>query len=148
MAAGQSMKLHYKVALSALVCILLLAGSVLVRACGPGGNGVLARIEGSDGSTYLVTQEWNDWAEPYTVSFFVRKSGGRWGWCYVRHQSERWRSANLKFDDATNCVRLYEGDQLCAEYLKASREFSLFDGDGQRIRTLAAPQEWEDPKFQ
>ncbi|MEO6711353.1 MAG: hypothetical protein ABI054_02600 [Planctomycetota bacterium] len=118
-----------------------------VRARGSGGDGVIARLEDADGARYVVTQEWNDWTEPYTISFFRREPDGRWGWCYIHHQSHRWRSAELQPDAARQCVRVVEDGVLIGEYSKASATFSLFAADGSRTRTLAAPQEWRSPPF-
>jgi len=55
---------------------LAAAGFAFARACGPGGDGVLARFDAPGGETVLVIQEWQDWAEPYTVSLFVRTPEG------------------------------------------------------------------------
>ena len=69
-------------------------GYLVVRNMGPGGDGVVARIETADGVECMVTQTWNGWTEPYQVSFYSRPEGGEWGWCYIDHESMRWTSCS------------------------------------------------------
>ncbi len=142
------MKLRRKAVLLTLLGFSLLPSAVRVFwLCGPGGDGAVAELERPDGTNYRVTQKWNDWSEPYVVSFYRRGSDGRWGWCYIDHQTIRWRAVSLNFDEAKDCVRLFEDGRLRAQYLESGSKFSLFGSDGSLIRTLDAPQEWQDPEF-
>src|SRR5436190_11747549 len=54
-----------------------------VRDNGPGGDGVVARLFTDDGVECRVVQTWNDWFEPYTVSFYYKPQGSAGGWCYI-----------------------------------------------------------------
>jgi hypothetical protein len=67
---------------------------------------VIAQLEKPDGTAYRVTQVWNCWAEPYTGRLFMCSPEGEWGSCCIDHQSERWRSTKLSFDERENRVLL------------------------------------------
>src|SRR5688500_3501 len=91
--------------LAILAVSVLAAGVSFVRARGPGGDGVVSRIDW-DGSEYLVAQSWNDWLEPYTVRFYFRTKGGDWGSFYIDHDSNRWRNCDLKVDEKAQTITL------------------------------------------
>ena len=121
---------------------ILIVSVTVVRGCGPGGNGVLSRLSLPDGSEYLLTQEWNDWVEPYTVEFWYRPNGGEWGWCYVDHQTLRWRNGSLRYDDKKQSVQVLRGGTLEAELFIKRKFFALY---GHLDRELDAPQELRSP---
>ena len=89
----------------AVVGLVGLAAAILFYDMGPGGSGVLAAKRLPDGSEYMVTQKYNgQWAEPYTVSFYMRKPGQPWGWCYIDHQDSRRTNVRLSYDQAADTV--------------------------------------------
>lgn len=96
--------------------LLILGGSWVARNVGPGGDGVLATVKLADGTECALTQEWNgwgSWAEPYTVSFWVRqRPEDPWGWCYLDHEATRWRDASLRQDGDRSDVLVFRGDEL------------------------------------
>jgi hypothetical protein len=133
------------VVLVGFLATALAPGWVFVRKHGPGGNGVLARLLTTDGAECRVVQIWNDWAEPYTVSFFFRPPSGDWGWCYIDHEDHRWTRCELELDDQRHKVRIFESGRLRAELDLRAATFSLFDEGGECRRTLPAPQELRVP---
>ncbi len=126
---------------SALVLVGALA---VVRANGPGGSGVLARLSLQDGSEYLLTQRWNDWTEPYTVAFWFRQPGGDWGWCYIDHEASRWRNASLRHDVPGQSVQVLRDGTLEAELYLERSTFALH---GKREREFEAPYELIEPPY-
>jgi len=133
------------VGLAASVVLTVWSGAGILRNVGPGGDGVLARVVTKDGVECMVTQTWNDWAEPYTVAFYSRAEGGDWGWCYIDHESDRWWRCELVEDAETGVVRVVEGDRPRAEYHSREQTFSLYDSSGHVSRAFDAPQERRDP---
>lgn len=131
--------------LAASLALAVWSGIQVVRSAGPGGDGVLARVVTTEGVECVVTQRWNDWAEPYTVEFFSRDRDGDWGWCYIDHESDRWWSCELVEDGDTGAVRLLERGRLRAEYDPRQQTFSLCDAAGRVRHTLDAPQDRRDP---
>jgi hypothetical protein len=125
----------------------LLSGWVFVRNHGPGGDGVLAQLLTADGVECRVVQTWNDWSEPYTVSFYFRPQGGPWGWCYIDHEDHRWMSCELALEEQRHKVQVLESGRLRAELDLSEATFSLFDERGACRRTLPAPQELRQPPF-
>ena len=130
------------IAAGATVFVVMLA----FRACGPGGDGIIAHLTLPDQSEYLVTQTWNnDIGEPYTVAFYFRTKGGPWGWCYIDHEDTRWFRAELRHNSTKNSVEVFKGRELRAELFRTRQTFALY---GSFNRELAAPQEWYKPPFQ
>jgi hypothetical protein len=126
----------------------LVAAFFAVRSSGPGGDGVLARFEAPNGESFLVSQKWNNWTEPYTVSLFARTPGGRWGWCYIDHQSQRLQDASITLNAEGNAITICSDGKPLGRYDMAGSTFSLLDTEGRIARTVAAPQEWRDPSPQ
>jgi hypothetical protein len=120
-------------------------GYLVVRSMGPGGDGVVARAVTSEGIECLVTQEWNGWTEPYTVSFYSRPEGGDWGWNYIDHESLRWSSCELVEDPGSGIVRVMEGGRTWAVYDSREGTFSLYDDSGRVTVTVEARQKRRDP---
>src|SRR5258705_12353725 len=85
------------------VLILIVAALCLIIVQ-PGTSGVAASLQLPDGSQYMVTQRCNWSVEPYTVAFYMRSPGGKWGWCYIDHQADRWRDVAMTYDPASNVV--------------------------------------------
>ncbi len=113
----------------------------------PGGDGVLASVHLPDGSDHMVTQRCN-WVpgEPYNVAFYMKEAGGRWGWCYIDHQADRWRKVTMDYDDKTDKVIVRERGKTRA-VLDRKREMfwiNTFDDGG---REVPAPQEYRDPEI-
>lgn len=134
-----------RLASAAIAIAAIGALGFLVRDRVPGGDGIAARFDAPTGESYLVLQQWNDWSEPYEVSFFMRTREGRWGWCYIDHQSHRVRDASIVPSVDGQTLVVYSSKVKLAEYDNAGHTFSLFDRSGQKSRTLPAPQEWQSP---
>ena len=129
-------------AIASLVALLALGFIIIVQ---PGPSGVVASLRLPDGSEYLVTQRCNWSAEPYTVSFYMKPAGGRWGWCYLDHEASRWFDVALTFDPASDTIAVTERGSLQATL---NRSRSVF----QRVSIvppldIPAPQEFRDPEF-
>jgi len=135
------------VGLAASLALTLWVGVQVVRQAGPGGDGVLARVVTKDDVECVLTQRWNDWAEPYTVEFFLRSGGGEWGWCYVDHESDRWWNCELVEDEDSGRVRVLERGRLRAEYDSRDRTFTRYDASGAVVRTDEAPMQLRAPRF-
>ena len=95
---GKRLRSLATVGLAASLVLTVWSGIQIFRAVAPGGDGVLAKVVTTEGVECLVTQTWNGWTEPYTVSFYSRAKGGDWGWCYVDHESDRWWDCELVED--------------------------------------------------
>jgi hypothetical protein len=124
--------------------LFVLAGRV-VAGRWPGGDGVLARLESSSGAEFLVHQRWQNYAEPYSVSFYSRTDNGSWGWCYLGHQELRWRQTRLEYDARNDVVQVFNGDVLRGRLDCATQSFAIFDDEGRYRRSVPAPQELRDP---
>lgn len=111
----------------------------------PGGDGVLARLDGRTGESYFVIQQWNHWSEPYEVWFYLRTSDGRWGRSYIDHQSDRLHDVSIVANANWQNCSVYSGQTKLAEYDTVAQTFSLFGRSGQRGRTQRAPEQWQPP---
>ena len=134
-----------RISIGILVAIVLAFCLCAQRSCGPGGDGVLARFDGKDGRSYLLCQKWNDWSEPYSVSFYLKVPDGRWGWCYVDHQSVRLRNVAITASDDEAAITVYSNGKPIAKYDNTESRFSLIDDEGRITRSSSAPQEWRTP---
>ena len=135
-----------------LVVLLILIAIPVFMDLQPGGSGVLAALQLPDESQYMVTQRFNWSGEPYTVGFYMRSAGGKWGWCYIDHQAKRWRHVALTYDPAMDVVNVTErGAWRAAFYRK--RGIFVRGGDkpeagaDPKPGTGAAPQECRQPDF-
>jgi hypothetical protein len=127
--------------LTRVLLLMLVFGviSVVWYLCGPGDSGVLGEIKLADGSEYRITQKFNWSAEPYTVSFYMRKGDGPWGWCYIDHEAWRWRDVVMTYDAASDSVIVTERGTKRA-VLDRRRSMFWMDNGG-LSREVAAPQE-------
>jgi hypothetical protein len=106
----------------------------------------VASLRLADGSEYMITQDGCDWKpEPYTVSFYMRPAGGKWGWCYIDHQANRWREVAINYDAASEVVTVTKGGVWQAALDRKRGLFAI--GNGKPKRELAAPQEYREPGF-
>lgn len=111
----------------------------------PGGSGVLGKITTPDGCEYVVEQTCNWSAEPYTVSFYMRSPGGKWGWCYMDHEASRWWNVEVLHEEATDEIVVTEQGVRRAVL---NRRTSTFWIDNGSIRgDVKAPQADQDPSF-
>ena len=126
--------------------ILLLAiAALLVIVIQPGSSGVVASLRLEDGSQYMVTQRCNWSPEPYTVAFYMRPAGGKWGWCYIDHQADRWRGVAMTYDTNSDVVTVTKRGIWQAALDRKRSTFAI--GNGKPKRVLVAPQEYRDPEF-
>jgi hypothetical protein len=131
-----------------VTAVVAIAGYFAVRGCLPGRGGVSARFDAPSGETFLVIQEWNSVAEPYSVSLFVRQYDGKWGWCYIDHDSHWLQNVTIRPSSDGRTIGVYSREQVLGKYDILDSTFSLTDENGRIQRTLAAPQEWRPPPAQ
>ena len=125
--------------------LVLLVAAVFLVIVQPGPSGVVASLRLRDGSEYMVAQRCNWSLEPYTVSFFMRPPGGRWGWCYIDHQARRWRGVKLAYDVDSDIVTVTKGGVWRAAFDRSTGSFAI--GRGKPKRSVAAPQDLREPRF-
>ncbi|HTI71224.1 MAG TPA: hypothetical protein VMF06_14740 [Candidatus Limnocylindria bacterium] len=123
--------------------ILWVVGGTLLLTIQPGSSGVVASTRLADGSEYMVTQRCNWSLEPYTVAFYMRSAGGKWGWCYIDHQANRWYTVALAYDTNKDVVTVTERGIWRAALDRKQGTFAV----GRPGRTLAAPQSYQEPEF-
>ena len=88
-------------ALSApLVCALLFYLFVVQ----PFGGGVTAELQLADGSEFRLTQTYQAWSEPYSVSFETRRPGEEWVSNYIDHQAGLWKKVEITHDEAADSI--------------------------------------------
>ena len=107
---------------------------------GPGGDGVLAKLELKDGSRFMVTQTYNEVGEPYTVSFYMSMPDGTWGWCYIDHQAARWWGTSLNYDEAADTLKVQNRSELGAVLDRKKKTFT--------IMTFGSPSERQAPQVE
>ena len=127
-----------------LAAILAVCGLFLV-VVQPGGDGVLASLTLPDGSQYMVTQRCNWGGEPYTVAFYMRARGGKWGWCYIDHEATRWRRVLMTYDRESDTIVVTERGIRRAALNRKRNTFWIDNGSIRR--ELDAPQSEADPQF-
>ena len=132
----------FGVIVGVLVLLVVTAFVVIIQ---PGSSGVVASLRLADGSEYMVTQRCNWSPEPYTVSFYMRSPGGKWGWCYIDHQANRWRDVAMTYDTNADVVTVTERGTWQAALDRKRGTFAI--GDGKPKRELAAPQDYSEPEF-
>ena len=125
-----------------VVALLVLLCAAVPYYIGPGGDGVIGHLKLPDGSEFKVVQRYNDSFEPYTVDFYVRTPGSRWGWCYIEHEDTRWTRARLRYNARNRSVEVRRGLSLRAAYFIDRKTFALYGGWN---RELAAPQTYREP---
>ena len=128
-----------------LSCLVLLAVAAFFVVIQPGGSGVVASLRLADGSEYMVTQRCNLSLEPYTVAFYMRSPGGKWGWCYIDHQANRWRNVAMTYDTNADVVTVTKHGTWQAALDRKRGTFAI--GDGKPARDVPAPQENSDPEY-
>lgn len=124
--------------ISIVLLMIIAIVAILFAQCGPGGDGVIGRLDLPDGSIYEVRQQWNgDYVEPYTVGFFYREKSGPWGWCYIGHQDTRWWQCYVASSKTGDEIYVIRGKRRVATYSRANSTFTLHPSG----RTVTAPQE-------
>lgn len=126
--------------------LLVMVACLFILIAQPGSSGVVASLRLADGSEYMVTQRCNWSAEPYTVAFYMRSPGGKWGWCYMDHEANRWRDVALTYDATSDVVTVTKRGVWQAALDRKRNTFAL--GNGKPNRELNAPQEYLEPEFQ
>jgi hypothetical protein len=111
----------------------------------PGPSGVVASLRLADGSEYMVTQRCNWSAEPYTVEFFMRSPGGRWGWCYIDHQADRWQRVAMTYDAKADAIVVTQRGVRRAVLDRTKGTF--WSDNGRAPRNMPAPQAFSEPAF-
>lgn len=83
---------------------LCLVGAYVVW-IGPWRGGVVAAGRLSDGRDYCIVQRFQDLAEPFRVSLFVRNDARVWKWYYLDHEDNGWMSGGAELDGRIMRVR-------------------------------------------
>ena len=130
---------------AAVASALVLFAILFLAIVQPGGDGVLAAMRFPDGSEYMVTQRCNWGGEPYTVAFYMRASGGPWGWCYIDHEANRWWNVAMRYDELSDAILVTEKGKLRARLDRSTGKFWIDNGSIRR--DLAAPQSIREPEF-
>lgn len=92
------------------------------RSCAPGGSGVLATLTLPNTGQYRIEQEWNDWIEPYTVTFWYLSEGEtQWRHLILDRPTERWFEANLEYLPESQEILLMRGENIEARFHAESR---------------------------
>lgn len=125
--------------------LLAIVAGLFLLIIQPGSSGVLASLCLADGSEYMVTQRCNWSVEPYTVAFYMRPPGGKWGWCYIDHEANRWRDIAMTYDASSDTVTVTKRGIWQAALDRKRNTFAL--GDSKPDREQAAPQSYFEPEF-
>jgi hypothetical protein len=128
-----------------IILLLLLVTGAFVMLIQPGTSGVVASMRLGDGSEYMVTQRCNWGPEPYTVAFYMRSPGGKWGWCYIDHQADRWRDVAMTYNTNTDVVTITRRGTWQAALDRKRGTFAI--GKGKPARDVDAPQSYREPEF-
>lgn len=110
-----------------LILTFLFAAMVglVVLVLQPGRSGVVAHGDSPWGVRYVVTQQWNGWAndgEPYTVRLYSRAPGGKWQAYYIDHEARRWKNCSVRFSEDGGTLEMTGGDMR-------ERTFDLSQGE-------------------
>jgi hypothetical protein len=132
------MKTLLKIVAILTLVIIIAAGAFFLVIVNPGGDGKLASLQLPDGTQYVVAQRCNWNLEPYTVSFYMKDSNGKWGWCYIDHQASRWHDVDIKYNEASDSVVVTKRGIWQAALDRKNDRFSI--GDGHASRDVPAPQ--------
>ncbi len=91
---------------------------------------IIASAKASDGTEIKLTQARNQgWAEPYTVSLWVRPAGRNWRWYYVDHQDSWWRTGKISINTEQTKAKIIKGGKdLIAELDLPQLSLKLADG--------------------
>lgn len=134
------MKTYLKITLAMVALGAAIIAVAFLAIAQPGGSGVIASKTLPDGSEYQVVQTCNWSAEPYTVSFYMRSPGKNWGWCYIDHESPRWRETSLSYDPNSDQIFVKEGGKLHARLDRKQQTFWI-----DTHRGVSAPQDDREP---
>ncbi len=125
--------------------LFLIVGALFLVIIQPGSSGVVASLRLPDGSEYMVTQHCNWSPEPYTVAFYMRSPGEKWGWCYIDHEADRWRDVAIMYNSDSDVITVTKRGVWQAALDRKRGTFAL--GDGKPNRESAAPQEYREPQY-
>jgi hypothetical protein len=64
---------------------------------GPWHSGIVTQGISPSGQEFCVVQTFQDWGEPYQISFYIRDANGLWRWNYLDHEGYAWRTASASF---------------------------------------------------
>ncbi|MDB6152951.1 MAG: hypothetical protein JWL90_1404 [Chthoniobacteraceae bacterium] len=134
-----------RVTIWAVAALAIMATALFFAIVQPGGSGVLASLRLPDGSEYMVTQRCNWSPEPYTVAFYMRPAGGKWGWCYIDHQANRWSSVAMTYEPNSDVITVTKQGTWQAALDRKRNAFSI--GNGKPRRDVQAPQEYSPPNY-
>lgn len=126
-----------------VLVMFVVAGFVVIVQ--PGTSGVVASLRLPDGAQYMVTQRCNWGPEPYTVAFYMRSPGEKWGWCYIDHQANRWHNVTMTYDANRDVVTITEQGVWRAALNRKLGTFAI--GHGKPARELTAPQSYQESGF-
>lgn len=64
---------------------------------GPWHTRIVTKGISPSGQEYCVVQAFQDLAEPYQISFYIRDTNRIWRWNYLDHEGYAWRTASASF---------------------------------------------------
>jgi hypothetical protein len=135
-----NVKIYLQIALGMMASIAALIAVAFLAIVQPGGSGVIASKTLPDGCEYKVIQTCNWSGEPYTVSFYMRSPGQKWGWCYIDHEAPRWWDASLSYDSDADVILVKEDEKIQARLERKQQLFWIGDH-----LSVSAPQESREP---
>ncbi len=127
-------------AVTALIWIVLTIGVLRVTyAFLPGKNVVLDRVTTTEGVELALTHRSNgSLGEPYTISFYYRKPGERWGWFYYEHEDTRWWDGQIELNEDESLATIMRGTKPVATFDISNSAFTILGWD----RTITGAQQW------
>jgi len=71
---------------------------------GPWLTRIVTQGTSPSGQEYCIVQAFQNLAEPYQISFYVRDTNGVWRWNYLDHEGYAWWNAGVEFSGAQALV--------------------------------------------
>jgi len=105
----------------------------------PGGDAILARVTTPDGVELCLTQKSNYSLEPYTINFYYKRPGGKWGGFYYDHEDTRWIKGTIELNEQGTFVSIKRGSKEVATFDLETDSFTI----KRWKRTTKGAQTWK-----
>ncbi|NLX12593.1 MAG: hypothetical protein GXY44_02930 [Phycisphaerales bacterium] len=83
----------------ALFLAILMPVALHLYLAGPWHTRIVTKGVSPSGQEYCVIQTFQDFVEPYQISFYIRDANRLWRWNYLDHEGYAWRTASASFSD-------------------------------------------------